>query len=81
VPLASLRSARVPPEAEPLSKRALEAQERVLGKEHPDTLISVNNLAELYTAQGRYREAEPLLKRALEARERVLGKERADAHQ
>ncbi len=32
-------------EAEPLYKRALEALERVLGKEHPHTLTSVNNLA------------------------------------
>ena len=47
-------------EAEPLYKRALEASERVLGKEHPDTLLSVNNLAMLYQAQGRYAQAEPL---------------------
>ena len=48
------------------------------GKEHPDTLTSVNNLAVLYQAQGRYGEAEPLYKRALEASERVLGKEHPD---
>ena len=47
----------------------------MLGQEHPDTLTSVNNLAFLYQAQGRYGEAEPLLRRALEARERVLGPE------
>ena len=34
-------------EAEPLYRRALEASERVLGKERHDTLRSVNNLAEL----------------------------------
>ena len=61
--------------AEPLYERALEARERVLGKEHPQTLISVNNLALLYRAQGRYGEAEPLYKRTLEAFQRVLGKE------
>jgi hypothetical protein len=33
--------------AQPLYERALEARERVLGKEHPDTLASVNNLAVL----------------------------------
>ena len=33
--------------------RALAGYERVLGPEHPDTLLSVNNLAELYRAQGR----------------------------
>ena len=50
----------------------------MLGKEHPDTLASVNNLAELYRAQGRHAEAEPLFRRALEASERVLGKEHPD---
>jgi tetratricopeptide (TPR) repeat protein len=67
-------------EAEPLYKRALEGLERVLGKEHPDTLTSVNNLALLYQAEGRLAEAQPLYKRALEARERLLGKEDAGAH-
>ena len=56
-------------------KRALEARERVLGSEHPDTLVSVNDLAVLYQTEKRYAEAEPLFKRALEARERVLGAE------
>ena len=32
-------------DAEALYRRALEAQERTLGAEHPDTLGSVNNLA------------------------------------
>jgi CHAT domain-containing protein len=62
-------------EAEPLHKRALEAEERVLGKDHSQTLLSLNNLAGLYYAQGRYDEAEPLFKRTIEAEERVLGKD------
>ena len=49
--------------------------ERVLGAEHPDTLTSVNNLAALYRATGRYAEAEPLYERVLLVRERVLGAE------
>jgi len=69
------------PDAEALFNRALEASERVLGKEHPDTFRIVNNLAALYDSQGRHAEAEPLHKRALEAKERVLGRERAGAHQ
>ena len=57
-------------------KRALEASERVLGKEHPDTLTSVNNLALLYYAQGRYRRGRAAFNGArLRASERVLGKE------
>ena len=54
-------------EATAIAQRALTLAERVLGKEHPDTLTSVNNLAVLYQAQGRYAEAEPLYRRALEA--------------
>jgi len=33
--------------AEPLYRRALEAYQRVMGPEHPDTLTSVSNLASL----------------------------------
>jgi tetratricopeptide (TPR) repeat protein len=33
--------------------------------DHPDVAQSVNNLADLYLAQGRYADAEPLYKRAL----------------
>jgi tetratricopeptide (TPR) repeat protein len=50
-----------------VARRLLTADERRLGKDHPDTLIDVNNLAELYRIQGKYREAEPLYRRALEA--------------
>ena len=41
--------------------RALEGSESTLGKDHPDTLTSVNNLAALYKAQGRLEQAEPLI--------------------
>ncbi len=50
----------------------------MLGKEHPSTLLSVNNLAVLYFNQGRHAEAEVLLRHVLEVRERVLGKEHPD---
>ena len=46
-------------------KRALAGRRGRSGQDHPDTLGSVNNLAALYQAQGRYGEAEPLYKRAL----------------
>src|SRR5260221_8799668 len=38
----------------------------------PDTAASLNNLGQLYLAQGRYEEAEPLLQRALIICEQVL---------
>ena len=37
-----------------------------LGKDHPDTLCCLNNLAGLLQAQGRLAEAEPLYREALE---------------
>jgi len=50
----------------------------VLGPEHPNTLTSVNNLAGLYQAQGRYGDAEPLYQRARAGYEKVLGLEHPD---
>jgi tetratricopeptide (TPR) repeat protein len=39
---------------------------------NPDVATILNNLADLYRAQGRYPEAEPLYKRALAIKENVL---------
>jgi len=47
-------------EAEPLWNSVLAICERVLGPEHPDTLSTVNNLANLYRNQGKDEQAEPL---------------------
>ena len=52
--------------------------EKMLGKEHPSTLTSINNLALVLRSQGRYEEAERIHRRALALRERVLGKEHPD---
>jgi tetratricopeptide (TPR) repeat protein len=62
-------------EAEPLYVRALALWERGLGPDHPHTIASLRNLAELYHMQGRYGEAEPLYQRALAICERELGPE------
>jgi tetratricopeptide (TPR) repeat protein len=59
--------------AEPLYKRALAIIEKVLGKEHPSTATSLNNLAGVYQAKGDYDSAERLYKRALEILEKRLG--------
>lgn len=59
-------------------KRALELNEKILGAEHPDVAISLNNLAELYRIQGRYTDAMLLLKRALRIREKILGADHPD---
>jgi hypothetical protein len=56
-------------------ERALTLAESSLGKEHPETLRTVDNLAALYRAQGRHGEAEALSRQALDASERVLGQD------
>ena len=43
-----------------MNRRALEGYEKVLGKEHPATLTSVNNLAGVLQDQGKYEEAEKM---------------------
>ncbi len=59
-------------------QRSLAIQEKVLGTEHPLVATSLNNLAELYQAQGNYNQAEPLYQRSLAIFEQVLGKEHPD---
>jgi Tfp pilus assembly protein PilF len=62
----------------PIAEAALEALEQTLGKENPDTLTSLSNLALMYLTKGDIAKAEPLYLRALESRERTLGKEHPD---
>jgi Flp pilus assembly protein TadD len=49
--------------ARPLHERALAIREKVLGAEHPDTVMNLN--AVLLQAQGDLAGARPLLERAL----------------
>jgi len=60
-------------EAAPLYEYALSIQEKMYGRDDPNTDFLLNNLALLYWNQGKYTEAEPLYQRALEIREKVLG--------
>ncbi len=46
---------------------------RAFGTQDPRYATTLNNLAELYRAQGRYAEAEPLYRRSLGIREKALG--------
>jgi tetratricopeptide (TPR) repeat protein len=50
-------------------------RETVVGKEHPDILGSVNNLALVLGDQGKYEEAEEIYRQALRLYETVLNKE------
>ena len=47
----------------------------MLGPEHPDTALSLNNLGSLLQAQGKLAEAQPYYARALAIQEKVLGPE------
>ena len=62
-------------EATLIAQRVVALAERTFGKEHPDTLAFIDDLAALYRAQDRYSEAEALYRRALTAREHVFGLE------
>jgi serine/threonine protein kinase/tetratricopeptide (TPR) repeat protein len=63
-------------EAKPHLERSLALRQKNLGPEHPSTLISKNNLATLYSAQGKFAQAEALLAEVCRA-EAKLG---ADDH-
>ncbi|KAG9123041.1 hypothetical protein FRC07_000316 [Ceratobasidium sp. 392] len=65
-------------EAEALQREVVAIGKRVRGSEHPETLISMNNLALTYSNQGRQSEAEVLQREVLEVGKRVWGKERPD---
>ena len=50
----------------------------MLGAKHPETLISMGNLASTYWNQRRWEEAEELEVQVLETSKRVLGAEHPD---
>ena len=58
-----------------LDERVVEARRRLLGAEHPETLLAMNNLAVGLGNIGEVKRAHELLARVLEAQERVLGPE------
>lgn len=62
-------------EAEPLYTRSLALLEKLRTTEDFDVGASLNNLAELYRAQGRLGEAEPLYARAIIIFQQTLGEE------
>ncbi|KUL81720.1 hypothetical protein ZTR_09466 [Talaromyces verruculosus] len=65
-------------EAEEMIRCAVEAREKVLGVEHPDTLTSLSHLGHVLSSQGKYEEAEAMYRSAVETREKMLGIEHPD---
>ncbi|MBW1789099.1 MAG: CHAT domain-containing protein, partial [Deltaproteobacteria bacterium] len=60
-------------EAEPLFNRSLAMAQKVLGPDHPDTALTLNNFAVLYDNMKNFSKAETLYKQALEIHEKSLG--------
>jgi Tetratricopeptide repeat len=67
-----------PPAALRAAEEVTSARERILGRDHPDTLTSRDNLANAYHAAGRTAEAITLHQQNLADRERVLGPDHPD---
>ncbi len=61
--------------AEPHLESARRLRLNELGEEHPETLDSMNDLANLYADQGSFDDAEPLYIRILECQKKVFGEE------
>jgi tetratricopeptide (TPR) repeat protein len=64
--------------AEATCRRASPLYRKVMGPEHPETLRSINNLAEVLYNQGKYEETESMERQVLAQRERLLGSEHPD---
>ena len=65
-------------EAQKWLKACLQMTEKCCGADHPTTATSLNNLAALYYAMGRYAEAEPLYVRSLSIYQQQLGADPPD---
>lgn len=65
-------------EAIPLAERALELTERIVGRAHPQTASSLNNLANLLCYAQEFDSARPLYERALTIQEKALGPDHPD---
>ena len=63
------------PRAHALVERAVQIRSRVLGPNHPDTLLSKHRLGGILDGEGRFAEAEKMKRETLDARRRVLGPE------
>ena len=56
----------------------MDMRKKLLGAEHPDTLLSMRNLASTYRNQGRWNEAEQLQVQVMDMTKKLLGAEHPD---
>jgi Tetratricopeptide repeat len=61
--------------AEEINRRVLDGRERIPGPEHPDTLMSVGNLAGVLQDRSMHETAEEMNRRVLDITEKFLGRE------
>ena len=62
-------------EAEKFQILMLDARNRILAEEHPDTIRAMGDLASTYRSLGKYADAEKLETKVLDMRNRLLGEE------
>lgn len=62
-------------EVERSYREAVDHSEKALGREHPDTLVRIDDLALLLYGQRKYEEVEQINRELLKHREKVLGRE------
>lgn len=74
----SLADASEAEAAPTLRDKVLEVRQRVLGPEHPKTLIAMRNLAASYEETGESEQAHQLREQAAQMRQRVQGRKHPD---
>ena len=65
-------------EAKELQLQTLDAHQRILGPDHPDTLAAIANMAITLSELGELQEAKALELQVLDARQRILGPDHSD---
>ena len=65
-------------EVENMYRRALAIQDRSLGREHPATALTLNNLGGLLAVRGDFAQAEQMQRAALGTMEKVFGEQHPD---
>jgi tetratricopeptide (TPR) repeat protein len=74
----TLNRARLCVRSLPLYERSLAIKEAKLGLDHPDTAVTLNNLAGLHKVMGKHAEALSLYERSLAIAEAKLGPDHPD---
>ncbi|KAF8531432.1 hypothetical protein BDD12DRAFT_697349, partial [Trichophaea hybrida] len=59
-------------------QRALASRKKTLGRDHPDTLSTVHNMAVVFDKQEEHIKALEWYQRALNGREKTLGRDHPD---